>query len=123
VRLFVDGQDVGVLSVAASPSERRRGLLGIDSFDGAMWFPGIKSVHTFGMRFAIDVAYIDDSGKVTRIQTMRPGRLGPWVRRAAGILEAEGGQFEHWALRAGSLVSYDDRPFGLAPLATRSIIV
>lgn len=51
-------------------------------------------VHTFGMRAAVDAVYIDRQGIVRAVRTLAPGRLGPWVRGAAGVLEVPAGTCE-----------------------------
>lgn len=89
------------LEVAASARARRRGLLGRDGIEGALLLTPASSVHTFGMRFAIDVAYLDANGRVRTVRTMRPNRVGlprPWVR---SVLEAEAGALERWGVRRG----------------------
>jgi uncharacterized protein len=103
-RLVVNGVDVSMVHIASTPALRRKGLLGRSSFAEAMWFPGIKSVHTVRMQFAIDVAYVDRVGKVVRVQTMKPGRLGPWIKRAANVVEANAGAFQRWGLSVGAIV-------------------
>ena len=105
--LVVDGREVGPLEVASRRRARSRGLLGRDGLDGALWLPGIRSVHTVGMRFALDVAWVDRDARVLRVRTLAPGRVTAWVPRAAGVLEAEAGAFARWDLGPGS---------GLAPL-------
>jgi hypothetical protein len=41
-----------------------------------MWFPGVRSVHTIGMLFAIDVLFLDKSWKTTvAYSRVRPGRI------------------------------------------------
>jgi uncharacterized protein len=104
VRLVVDGVDVAHVEVASTPAARRIGLLQRDSILGAMWFPGVSSVHTVRMRFTIDVAHVGKDGVVLSVQTMKPNRVGRWRPRAAGILEAQGGAFVAWKLFAGSSV-------------------
>jgi uncharacterized protein len=106
-RLLVNGIDVSAVVIADTPAKRRRGLLGQSSCDssiGSMWFPGIRSVHTFRMQFTIDVAHIDAGGTVIRTQTMAPGKVGRWVRRSSAVLEAEAGSFDRWNLTVGSQV-------------------
>lgn len=61
------------LEVAASYGARTRGLLGRDGIDGAMLLTPAASVHTFRMRFAIDVAYLDREFGVLAVVTMAPG--------------------------------------------------
>ncbi|MCX5392910.1 DUF192 domain-containing protein [Streptomyces sp. NPDC006482] len=96
------------LEVAASYRARRRGLLGRDGIAGAMLITPTNSVHTFGMRFAIDVAYLDRELRVLSVVTMRPGRLGMVRPRGRHVLEAEAGAMAGWGLRRG--VRVDVRP-------------
>ena len=70
--------------VANDGSGRRRGLRGRDAVDGAFVIHSCRWVHTFGMRFPIDVAFVDDGGVVVKIVRMPPGRLGAPVKAAAG---------------------------------------
>ena len=100
--LVVNGVGVSPVHIASTPALRRTGLLGRSSFADAMWFPGIRSVHTIRMRFVIDVAHVDRVGQVLRVQTMKPGRLGPWMRRAAGVVEASAGAFQQWGVAVGA---------------------
>jgi uncharacterized membrane protein (UPF0127 family) len=93
-----------LIEVASTRRARGRGLLGRDGIDGALWLPGVRSVHTVGMRFAIDVAWIDADGRVLRIRTMRPGRVSGWVRRAAGVLETEAGVLAREGVAVGTLI-------------------
>ncbi|MFF0272421.1 MULTISPECIES: DUF192 domain-containing protein [unclassified Streptomyces] len=89
------------LEVAASYRARRRGLLGRDGITGALLIVRTNSVHTFGMRFPIDVAYLDGSFTVRSVVTMRPGRLGMLRPRGRHVLEAEAGAMAGWGLRPG----------------------
>lgn len=89
------------LEIAASYRARRRGLLGRDGVDGAMLITPTNSIHTFGMRFAIDVAYLDRNLTVLAVVTMRPGRLGLVRPRGRHVLEAEAGAMAGWGLRKG----------------------
>ncbi|MFE7647963.1 DUF192 domain-containing protein [Streptomyces phaeoluteigriseus] len=92
------------LEVAASYRARTKGLLGRDSIEGAMLLTPAGSVHTFGMRMPIDVAYLDRHLTVLSVQTMRPGRLGRPRLRSRHVLEAEAGVMAGWGVRAGVAV-------------------
>ena len=59
----------------------RARLLGL-----ALLLPRCRSVHSFGMRFAIDVVFLDASGGEIRRQRLRPLRMAR-ERRAAAVLE------------------------------------
>ncbi|WMX45292.1 DUF192 domain-containing protein [Streptomyces roseicoloratus] len=93
------------LEIAASYGARRRGLLGRDGIEGALLITPTNSIHTFGMRLTIDVAYLDRSWTVLDVVTMRPGRLGMIRLRGRHVLEAEGGTMAGWGLRRGVRVT------------------
>ncbi|KOG63960.1 hypothetical protein ADK76_11005 [Streptomyces griseoflavus] len=95
------------LEIAASYRARSRGLLGRDGIDGALLLTPASAVHTFRMRFAIDVAYLTRDLTVLAIRTMRPGRLGLPRLRARHVLEAEAGAMARWGLRPGVRVTVD----------------
>ena len=49
-------------------------------------------IHTFFMRFSIDVLFLDADLTVRRvIEDLRPWRLSPWVLSARSVLELQGG--------------------------------
>jgi uncharacterized membrane protein (UPF0127 family) len=89
------------VEIAATYGPRRRGLLGRDGVEGAMLLTPCKNVHTFRMRFAIDVAYLDRALRVVDVHTMKPGRLGRPRFRARHVLEAEAGAMAGWGVRPG----------------------
>ena len=100
--LLVDGRQVARVEIAASGPARRHGLLDRDGLAGAILLTPAASVHTIGMRFAIDVAFVDKDLQVRRVLTMRPGRLGLPRLRARHVLEAEAGRCADWGLVRGS---------------------
>lgn len=110
--LLVDGRAVAPVRVAATHREKGRGLLGTDGIVGALWLRGASSVHMIGMRYPIDCAVLDADGTV-----LHTARLRPWVGatrprlRGRAVIEAGAGSFGAWALRPGSRVEVDPRPF------------
>ncbi|KOU44997.1 DUF192 domain-containing protein [Streptomyces sp. WM6378] len=98
----LDGAGTAVpLEIAASYRARTRGLLGRDGIEGALLLTPASSVHTFRMRFAIDVAHLDHHLRVIAVRTMEPGRLGAIRPRARHVLEAAAGAMAEWGLRPG----------------------
>jgi len=96
-----------VLASCESVSQRRdkgRGLLGRDGIEGALALTGCRWVHTLGMRFALDVAYVDENGVVVKTVPMRRHRVGAPVWRARWVIEAQEGAFGRWGLRVGDVV-------------------
>ena len=80
--------------VAETARERTRGLLQRDGLPAGelMLIPRCNMIHTFGMRFPIDVIFLDGHGIVKRIvRNLLPGRMawGGWA--AKQTLEAQSG--------------------------------
>jgi hypothetical protein len=99
--LLRDGAVLASLTVADDLRSRSRGLMGRESFEGALLLRPAMSVHTIGMRFPIDVAYLDRELRVIAITTMRPRRFGRPRFAARAVVEAEAGAFARWGLRVG----------------------
>ncbi|MGN9792369.1 DUF192 domain-containing protein [Streptomyces sp. OZ13] len=99
--LTVDGRPVAEVEIAATYRARRRGLLGRDGIEGAMLLTPCGSVHSVGMRFTIDVAYLDRDLRVLIVRTMPPGRVGLPRPRARHVLEAAAGAAAKWGVRRG----------------------
>ncbi|MGN6693983.1 MAG: DUF192 domain-containing protein [Aquihabitans sp.] len=108
-RLLVDGRDVAWVEVAATRRARARGLLGRDGVEGALLLAPVTSVHTFAMRFAIDVALCDADLRVMAVRTLGPSRLTPPRFRVRAVIEAEAGSFARWRLAPGSLLTVGER--------------
>jgi len=99
--LVHDGQVLASLEIADNAVRRGRGLLGRDGIEGAIWLPGTRSVHTFGMRFAIDVAFCDADLTIMRVMTVRPNRITRRVGHSHSVIEASAGTFSRWGLGPG----------------------
>ena len=102
--LVCDGHVLASATRADTSRERGRGLLGRDHFDGAFVIPQTKWVHSIGMRFDIDVAYLGPDGRVLKVGHLRRNRLPAPVRHAATVVEAQAGSFERWGLTTGAVV-------------------
>jgi uncharacterized protein len=99
--LLRNGDVLAAAEVADSLGRRTKGLLGRTGYEGAMVLPHTRSVHTFGMTFAIDVAFCDKDLVVMGATTMKPWRIGLPRRGGRWVIEAEAGAFERWGLRVG----------------------
>ena len=102
--LLRDGDVLASLEVARGIGARTRGLLRRDGLEGALLLQPAKQVHTIGMRFALDVAYLDRNLTVLATKHMRPWRMGAPRLRARAVLEAEAGSFERWRLVVGDVL-------------------
>ena len=73
---------------------RSQGLLGKGAMDPqeGLWIIPCPMIHTFFMKFAIDVLFLNRDLKVVRVmENLRPWRLSPWVFKAHSVLELAAG--------------------------------
>jgi uncharacterized membrane protein (UPF0127 family) len=112
--LVSDARVLASAEVARDRRARRKGLLGRDHYEGALVIEHCHWIHTLGMRFAIDVAYLDAGGAVIKTTRVKPHRPTAPVPRAAAVIEAEAGAFERWGLRVGDVIEIraDDESSG-----------
>ena len=102
--LVSDGRVLASAECADNPRVRRRGLMGRTDVEGAMVLSQCRWIHTVGMRFDIDVAYLDGDGVVVKTVHMHRMRVGAPVVRARSVVEAKAGAFARWGLRVGYVV-------------------
>jgi uncharacterized membrane protein (UPF0127 family) len=87
------------LHVARSFGERRRGLARMAPLpdEHALRILRCSSVHTFGMRFVLDLVWLGRGGRVLRVDhDVRPGRVKLCVR-ARSVVETRAGQGDRFA--------------------------
>jgi uncharacterized protein len=83
------------VGVAATRADRAVGLLSRSGLDPgeALWIVPSRGVHTWGMRFAIDVVALDGSGVVIDcVSGLKPWRIRLPRRGTAGVLELAAGR-------------------------------
>ena len=82
------------LELPETHAERTRGLLGRDGVDPmhALVLPRCRSVHTIGMRFAIDAVLFDGSWTLVGVRELPPGRMAWPRRRVRHIVEVAAGR-------------------------------
>jgi uncharacterized protein len=94
------------LELAGTGESRRKGLLGRASLPtgGGLWITPCESVHTFFMRFAIDLVYLDRKLTVRKVRSS----VGPWrlsaCFRAHSVLELPAGTVEATRTACGDAV-------------------
>ena len=68
---------------------RLRGLLGSEPLTANdwVWIVPCRQVHTFGMRYSIDVVHLDRSGRVLIVETLAPWRLGRYNKESHSVVE------------------------------------
>ena len=102
---IVRGDDVlAAAEVAVTRRVRARGLIGRADVEGALILRPCRQVHTFGMKFPIDVAFCDRYGFVLHKCTLAPGRISRPIWRSYFAIEARAGSFERWKLEPGDVI-------------------
>ena len=97
--------------VARTRRARLRGLAGLGALPArvALLLPACRSVHTFGMRFALDLVWLDAAGDVVRVDR-DVGRFAVRSCRAArSVLEAPASEGEDLARAWAAARRRDDR--------------
>ncbi len=92
------------VAIADTPLSRLRGLLGKMRLrsDEAMWVIPSRGVHTFGLRFAIDVIYLDDHQTVLHVkENLGPLRFAPLRWQCASVLELPAGSASESGTQCG----------------------
>lgn len=70
--------------------------------DEALWLEPCNAVHTFAMRFPMDLLFLDKGGRALRlIENLRPWRIGGPVRGAKVVVELPAGTIARLGLQAG----------------------
>lgn len=98
--------------VAVGPRARLLGLalLGREEAGPGLLIPRCASVHTCGMRFDLDVVFLDRAGRPLRVhRAVRPARL-LWCRGAAAALELPSARGESAAPAASASAAAEPPP-------------
>ena len=102
-----NGQVVArTLLTAFDSASRRKGLLGRDALEegSALIIAPCSAVHTFSMRFAIDVLFVSKDGRVLKTRSnVRPGRIAAALR-AFAVVELPTGAIESSGTRKGDVL-------------------
>lgn len=92
------------LVLANTALRRLRGLMGRKALapNEALWLRPCNSIHTFWMRFAIDVVWLDRKLRIVKlVRNLRPFRLTLPASQAASIIELPAYSIAQHNLRVG----------------------
>jgi uncharacterized membrane protein (UPF0127 family) len=115
--LYADGRDELVatrLEGAFASSARRRGLLGRDALadTAGLVIAPCSGVHTFGMRFPIDVIFAARDGRILKILAAMPPRRIAVALRAFAAVELAAGAAARSGVQVGDRLIVGERPCG-----------
>jgi uncharacterized membrane protein (UPF0127 family) len=92
---------------------RLRGLLGTRTLPEGegLWIRPCRQVHMFGMRYPIDVVFLDDAHCIVGLTSdLQPGRISPKVREATSVLELPAGTIARRGLATGTRLEIAETP-------------
>ncbi len=98
------------LEAAHTGAKRRKGLLGRDGLAAGegLWIAPCESVHTFFMRFPIDLVYLDREKRIKKARSA----VGPWRLSAClsahSILELPAGTIEKTRSERGDTLEIEE---------------
>ncbi len=98
---------VTTLEIAVDSATRRKGLLGRDGLDetaGIVIAP-TNAVHTFFMRFSIDIVFVSRPGRVLKVCESVPARRIAIALRGFAVVELPAGRARRVGLVAGDLLT------------------
>jgi uncharacterized membrane protein (UPF0127 family) len=100
------------VELALDSQSRRRGLLGRDEFEkgAALIIAPCSSIHTFFMRFAIDVVFVSRDGRVLKTySTLVPWRMA-FSFGAFAVIELPAGALSQLEARRGDVMHVTSTP-------------
>jgi len=106
-----DGRFFCIARVADNFGTRGIGLLATKSLgleDGLLIKP-CTSVHTWFMRYPIDVLYLRTDGTIVKTATLKPWRFSFGGKGTKSVLEVAAGQVETFDLKPGEKIRLIDR--------------
>ena len=94
------------VELAVDSQSRRRGLLGRDKLDdgGALIIAPCSAIHTFSMRFAIDVVFVARDGRVLKTYAAVGPRRIAFSIGAFAVVELPAGAIARSQTKAGEIV-------------------
>jgi uncharacterized membrane protein (UPF0127 family) len=96
------------LEVADHGANRRKGLLGRDGLSPGegLWIKPCEAVHTFCMRFAIDLVYLDRKNRIRKVRSgVRPWRMSACLT-AHSVIELPSGTVQATQTQAGDRLEF-----------------
>ena len=98
------------MEVADSAAKRNKGLLGREGLapGGGLWICPCEAVHTFGMRFPIDLVYLDRKNHIRKlVSEVLPWRLSGCLW-AHSVLELPAGTICETRTRMGDTLVFSE---------------
>ncbi|NIR15126.1 DUF192 domain-containing protein [Candidatus Bathyarchaeota archaeon] len=99
------------VSVADTVPKRIKGLLGRDILQQGegLWIKPCNWIHTCGMRFPIDIVYVNHDNTVVAIkENIPPNSFTFWVPKAKSVVELPAGTISLSSTEIGDTISFTE---------------
>ena len=94
---------------AETPAQKNRGLLkhaSLEPGDG-LWIKGTNAVHTFFMKFPIDLVYLNRRLEVVKVRHAVPAWRLSWAMKANSVLELPAGTAQATGTQPGDRLEFE----------------
>jgi uncharacterized membrane protein (UPF0127 family) len=101
------------IALADSWLARLRGMMGrpVPAAGEGLLLTPCRSIHMYGMRFPLDVAFLDAEGAVVAsYPSLRPGSRTRWHRSAVHALELPAGTLQDSGTTIGDVLAWSPQP-------------
>ena len=101
---------ISKVEIAGSPLSRGLGLIGRKDFRSynGMLLKNANAIHTFFVRFPIDVVFLDSNFKVLKtVENLCPFRFSPFVWKAKHTLELPQNSIKNHSLKVGDKIDLE----------------
>jgi uncharacterized membrane protein (UPF0127 family) len=115
MRLVADGREdpvATVIETAFDSASRKKGLLGRTGLppDTALIIAPCSAIHTFWMRFAIDVVFTARNGRILKVRRALAPSHVTMALRAFATIELSAGEADRHGLRVGDRLTLRPAP-------------
>ena len=109
-KIFVSNKEVTIatsVKVANTFFRRLKGLMGTASLSrgSALLISPCKQVHTFFMRYSLDIVFLDESHYIVHlVNSLPPFRISPYIKKSKKVLELPARTIEEYELKVGDKI-------------------
>ena len=115
--LINDTRVLASANLARTRRERRRGMKDFPDASLPLVITPCNWVHSFGMKFPVDVVYLDANDAIIDIALLKPGRIALPRRHAVRVIETQPNACRLWGIAPGDTIRVREAEF---PPATES---
>ncbi|WP_052807161.1 DUF192 domain-containing protein [Risungbinella massiliensis] len=90
------------IELAVTITELMQGLLGRTSAGRGLFLMGTSQIHMVGMKFPIDVVYLNKEGFIIGLEeALPPNSYGEYFKGAAHVIEFSSGTIQDYQIKVG----------------------